>query len=395
MNQDYKIHLKKQGFDIKDKIGNGLSGATYRGIQTSLNRPVAIKFFDNSISKLDDGLRRRFIRESNLLSELQHPSIPYVLTKGSVISNEEQTPYIVMQFVSGANLDDYLDKVGPLSIEDTLHIAFQILDAMNFIHEKGVIHRDIKPSNIMILPSGHCYLIDFSIGFKLDRNDEFPDVTRTGDHLGSVNYMSPEQSSNMKNIDARSDIFSLTKVICKLLTGDPDFGALDKINTKLNSALLNALKKGCAYDPQDRFSCASDFLRDLKNSVSKTNQFSENPSKALCVSTTCPDANWSTRGYYRGPNFIENSTNAFCTSCGNSLLYKCIGCGHSIENTRYCGGCGTEQFQIPECQTCGSFLKINDMGKDTNFSGCSKCRSKDEQSKAQTSIDPFDEDIPF
>lgn len=398
MNEDYKKHLARQGFDIREKIGSGLSGGTYKAFQDSLNRYVAIKFFDNEFSKNDSDLRKRFVRESRLLSELQHPSIPYVLTRGDVVSKGENIPYMVMQYISGIGLDSYIKSKGKIDLDNTLHIALQILDALEFVHEKGIVHRDIKPSNIMMLSSGHCFLIDFSIGFKLEVEPGMTRSTRTGDQLGSVNYMSPEQSLNMKEVDGRSDLFSLTKVICELLSGKPDVNELNGEELQLSSAIKKVFAKGGAYSCDDRYVSAIDYLRELKKVSSNTSQFMDIPSKAVCISTTCPSANWSSRGYYRGPNFIEECTNAFCTSCGNALLYKCPGCGHPVENTRFCGGCGTEQFSIPECETCGSYLEKGDMDKNTAEVGCGKCRRKSAKNKAQNvlpNMDSFDDDIPF
>ncbi|MEM5527890.1 serine/threonine-protein kinase [Gammaproteobacteria bacterium AS21] len=397
VNKDYKYHLAKQGFEIKEQIGSGLSGGTYKALQTSLKRNVAIKFFDNSLSKKDESLRKRFIRESRILADLQHPSIPYVLTKGDVISNDENIPYTVMQHIQGVGLDCYLKEKGRLDLNSTLHIAFQLLNTLDFVHKKGVVHRDIKPSNIMILTSDHCFLIDFSIGFKLNVESGMTRCTRIGDHLGSVNYMSPEQSLNMEDVDGRSDLYSLTKVICELLTGKPDISGLSEQKLKLNPAIKKVLSKGGSYSCDERYLSANDYLRELKKASSNINRPMDMPSRAVCVSTDCPDANWSSRGYYRGPNFIAECTHLYCTSCSNALVYKCSGCDQPIEDNRFCGGCGTEQFFIPECKICGSYLEKADIGKNTEELGCGKCRRKliENESKIISSrLNEFDE-LPF
>lgn len=395
MNDAYKAHLTRQGFEIQEKIGSGLSGDTYKGIQNSLNRPVAIKFFDSQFSKHNSDLRKRFVRESQLLAELQHPSIPYVITKGFVNDKDEETPYMVMQYISGITLDNYFKLHGHIDLNSALHVAFQLLDALNFTHARKIVHRDIKPSNIMVLPSGHCYLIDFSIGFKSDTEPGTTRATRTGDHLGSVQYMSPEQATNMKDVDGRSDIYSLTKVLCEMLSGKPDINALKNNGVQYSSAFLAILEKSGAYSPEERYINANDFLRELKHVTSSSSQFLTSPSKAVCNSTVCPEANWSPRGYYRGPRFIEESIDTFCTSCGNKLLYKCPGCGNSIEKTAFCGGCGTKQFSIPECEQCGSFLMKEDMNKNTKDVGCSKCRSNKPRTPLSIPTDSYDDDIPF
>lgn len=375
MTKLYANHLARQGFNIERKIASGLSGKTMLGTQGSLNRPVAIKFFDSVLSANDLDLRKRFQRESILLAELQHPSIPYVITHGVVPGSE--TPYIVMQYISGITLEAYIKNNSPVTPEVALHISIQILDALKFVHSKNIIHRDIKPLNIMILPSGHCYLIDFSIGFKIDPGEGMTRVTRTGDGLGSVQYISPEQSKNMKAVDQRADIYSFAIVLCELLTGKPDVSSLNDV--KLPALLKKVIRKAASYSINERYNQVSDFLRELKQVSLSSLPLLDTPSKAACLNVKCPEALWSEHGYYKGANFIDQSTNAHCTNCGDNLIYQCKNCGASIDDTKFCGGCGFQHHNIPECGKCGSYLKIEDMGKDTATLGCVKCNKKESE----------------
>jgi len=399
MTELYIQHLARQGFELREKIGSGLSGKTMMGCQSSLGRPVAIKFFDSAFNRNNLDLKKRFLRESRLLAELQHPSIPYVITSGNI--PDIDTPYIVMQYISGETLEEYIKKNSPVLPEVALHISIQILDALSFVHSKNIIHRDIKPSNIMILPSGHCYIIDFSIGFKVDPEAGLTRATKTGDRLGSVQYMSPEQSQDMKNVDQRSDIYSYSKVLCELLSGKPEVSGLDEI--KLPGSLKKVISKGASYVVDDRYSSASEYLRELKQVSSSALPFLDTPSKAVCNNTKCPSADWSSQGYYRGAYFIDESINSHCTSCGNKLIYQCGNCGCTIDNTKHCGGCGAQQFYVPECGKCGSYLKKVDMDKDTESLGCEKCNSKQpaqvtypvQQMPMQPANPVPDDDIPF
>lgn len=398
MSDSYKEHFEKRGFELKRVIGNGLSGGTMEGYQKSLKRSVAIKFFDSFINQKNDDLRKKFLRESLLIAELQHPSIPYVITNGSVISDNKNIPYIIMQFISGITLDEFIKKHKNISLEKFIKISRQILDALVFVHEKNIVHRDIKPSNIMVLPSNHCYLIDFSIGFKATSEEGMTRHTRTGDSLGSIKYMSPEQKEDMKNVDNRSDIYSFSIVLCELLTGKPDPLSLDDLKTKLPEKLIKLIKKGCSYQKENRFLNAGEFLRELKQIPITTVTSIEKPTQAICTNTSCPDANWTPNGYYKGVNFISQSTAHYCKSCGDKLVYKCSGCGSPIDDSKFCGGCGTKQFEIPECEQCGSLLQKNDMDSDTKENGCEKCRRKNQEAeefKKQPQPQNFDDDIPF
>ena len=109
----------------------------------------------------------------------------------------------------------------------------------------------------------------------------------------------------------------------------------------------------------------------------------------------------------RGATFIVESTTLHCTSCGEKLTYQCQSCANPVDNTRFCGGCGTQQFDVPECEQCGSYLKKNDMGENTKLDGCEKCRNKKAQQNLSTLVstpapqqpkpnfDDFEDDIPF
>jgi len=397
----YFNHLKRQGFELLGDIGSGLSGKTKKAKQPSLERFVAVKFFDSVFNRNNLELRKKFKREAFILAEAQHPAIPYVITHGEVLHQQNSIPYIVMEYIDGMNLEEYIHKNGLLDQRQVINVATQILDALSLVHSKGIIHRDIKPSNIMLSSAGHAYLIDFSIGFAPSGNPNFTRATRTGDRLGSAEYISPEQNEDMKNVDCRTDIYSLGLTLCKLLIGRPSLKALDKSDLSVPYALRKLICKASEYDAENRYQNAEEILRELK-SFSGAGHFAMNtPSKALCNNLKCPDALWSPSGYYKGANFIENCIDIHCTSCGHNLIYQCI-CGYPIADTQFCGGCGTELFCIPECDNCGSYLTKKDIGKDNTSKGCKKCLSKQQpqiqQIWGQPQIPPkaqdFD-DIPF
>lgn len=402
MIEIYKPELAKRGFNLIDKIGSGLSGSTIKAEQKSLKRMVAVKFFDSDFNKNNHYLRSKFLKESHLLAEAQHPSIPYVITTGQIERKSRKIPYIVMQYISGQTLESFMEKNQDISLDKAIDISEQILIVLDFVHKKSILHRDIKPSNIMILPSGHCYLIDFSIGVKFSEN-EFSRETQTGAHLGSYKYMSPEQTEDMKSVDKRTDIYSYAIILCELLVGKPNLQELEASTHKCSRALIKVIKRAANVNPENRYPTASAFLQDLKEVLSSPRLFHETPRKAICSNLKCSSANWSPNGFYKGASFKEESIATHCTDCGNALIYQCEKCTSSIDNTRFCGGCGTEQFHIPECRKCGSFLKKIDMDKKTELDGCERCNLEEAALQAQKppkpktpiSWDDLDDDIPF
>lgn len=163
---EYSDHLRRQGFELLEDIGSGLSGKTKKAKQLSLNRFVAVKFFDNAFNRRNNDLKKKFKREAFILAEVQHPAVPYVLTNGEVTVADDSIPYTVMEYLDGEDLDSCILNNGVFDIEQAISIACQILGALELVHSKGIVHRDIKPSNIMLSSIGHAFLIDFSIGYS-------------------------------------------------------------------------------------------------------------------------------------------------------------------------------------------------------------------------------------
>lgn len=117
MLDEYSIHLKRQGFELLGDIGSGLSGKTKKAKQNSLERFVAVKFFDSIFNRNNSELKKKFKREAFILAEAQHPAIPYVITHGEVECGRDLVPYIVMEYIDGINLEEYVQKMGSLNID--------------------------------------------------------------------------------------------------------------------------------------------------------------------------------------------------------------------------------------------------------------------------------------
>lgn len=391
---EYVSHLSRQGFVLTDVLGSGLCGSVFLAEQPTLNRKVAIKFFDSAFVRSDKAMHKRFIREAKLLARFQHPNIPYVLTEGIVQAAHGDAPYFVMEYVNGITLSHLIKQKGRLDRAQAIDIAMQVLDALNYAHINQIVHRDVKPSNVMVDSRMRCFLIDFSIGVNVEGKPGVTRATTRGEFLGSPPYASPEQMADAATVDGRSDIYSVGVMLIELLTGKPDTANIGKTLASLPRGVIEALEKACASAPDERHRTAEEFIRAIGN----RNHMAPptlSPALAICSNLKCSGANWSSRGYYRGPRVIPDSTGSFCTSCGGSLAYLCKNCGAPISETPYCGGCGSENFRIPECKSCGSWLTKEYMDSLGEF-GCFKCKGKPRAKQRAPQPSPnLEDDIPF
>ncbi len=395
---EYVKHLAKQGFQLTGTLGNGLSGSVYIAEQRSLNRPVAVKFFDSPFVRTEPAMQKRFVREAKLLARFQHPNIPYVLTEGVVDTPHGPTPYFVMEYVHGTTVQTLLREKTKLEPNAAIDIATQILEALSCAHTHQIVHRDVKPSNIMIDARQRCFLIDFSIGVSFDSQPGVTRATTTGEMLGSPPYASPEQMIDAASIDSRSDLYGVGVMLVEMLTGRAEITNLARTLSAFPRDLIEAIEKACAGDPSARHKSAEDFVRALGRQHHSF-PLTLAPALAICSNHKCTNADWTPNGYYRGPGIIRESTGMYCTSCGKNLAYLCRNCGSSVTETPFCGCCGAEIYTIPECKVCGSWLTREYMDS-MGALGCSKCKGK-EHNKAPASprtvpsFADMDDDIPF
>lgn len=389
--EEYKSHLKRHGFILGKILGQGLSGSVYEADQPSLGRKVAVKFFDSAFVRDDDAMRKRFSRESRILAKFQHQGIPYVLTEGVVVAPHGKTPYFVMEHVEGKTLREFLNESSSLSLEVSIEYARQILGALGYAHTRDIVHRDVKPGNIIIDERNRCFLIDFSIGVSLRPETGLTRATASGEQIGSALYMAPEQVVDSSRVDARTDIYAMGVVLFEMLTGRSDRTNLPKTLANFPHSVVSCIETACATDPDERYQSAEEFIRALgggRQILAPPIQ----PALAICTNNKCPGANWSPSRYYRGPYVIEGSSESYCTVCGSKLKYQCGECGAAVVNAPYCGNCGEEIYTLPLCDKCGSYLKLEDMEKDTS-DGCSKC--KKHPTTFRSIGEDFDDDIPF
>jgi serine/threonine protein kinase len=203
-------------YPVQGVIGQGGMGVVLRGIDPELNRPVAIKVLSPHLAGVG-AARARFMREAQAAAAIVHPSIVPIY---SVVTSA-RLPYIVMPCINGGNLQQRIDREGPLEITEVLRIGLQIAEGLVAAHRHGVIHRDIKPANILIEEgNGRVLISDFGLARALDDAT----LTVSGMIAGTPQYMSPEQARG-EPIDARSDLFSLGSLLYALSTGRPPFRA--------------------------------------------------------------------------------------------------------------------------------------------------------------------------
>jgi serine/threonine protein kinase/tetratricopeptide (TPR) repeat protein len=199
-------------YKIISKIGAGGMGEVYLAEDTDLDRKVALKFLPMHLCR-DDDCRARFTREAKAAAKLDHPNIVPVYEVGEF----QNRPFYAMAHIEGNPLRDVI-KQGKLSVSETIQFTMQILEGLHKAHESGVVHRDVKPGNIIIDNENRPRILDFGLATVFGEDK----LTKTGSTIGTVGYMSPEQIEG-KNIDHRSDIFSVGVILYEMLTGRRPF----------------------------------------------------------------------------------------------------------------------------------------------------------------------------
>jgi formylglycine-generating enzyme required for sulfatase activity len=203
-------------YTLVRELGQGGMGAVFLGRDVKLGREVAIKVLPPTTRAYLGS--DRFQREVQLAARLSHPHIVPLFEADEV----DGFLYYVMGYVAGESLAERLANQGQLPLDEALRIAAEVGDALQYAHEQGIIHRDIKPANIL-LSGGHALVADFGIAKSVAESEEGRTLTGTGVTVGTAAYMSPEQASGERRIDARSDVYALAAVLYEMLTGEPPF----------------------------------------------------------------------------------------------------------------------------------------------------------------------------
>lgn len=258
-------------YEIHDLLGMGGMAYVYRAFDKTENRWVAIKILKEEFSNNSDFLRR-FRNESKAIAVLSHPNIVKVFD----VSFGDQIQYIVMEYIDGITLKQYIEQEGAIRWNEALHFITQILMALELAHSKGIIHRDIKPQNILLLQNGSIKVTDFGIARFLQSETQ----TVTDKAIGSVHYIAPEQARG-DYITDKADIYSVGVMLYEMLTGKLPFEADNAVSValmqlqakpvlprELNPSLPKGLEqitiRAMQKNPVDRFQSAGEMLDDIE-----------------------------------------------------------------------------------------------------------------------------------
>ena len=267
--------LTKAGrYEVVSELGRGSMGVVYEGFDPVIGRRIAIK------TMLTEGLtpqefqefKARFQREAQAAGVLSHPNIVNVFDYGE----DRGVLYLIMEYLEGKSLEKLVEEQGLLPIQTIIPMYEQVCSALDHAHEHNVVHRDIKPANIMILDNGLVKVTDFGIAKMMSMG-----MTQAGQILGTPNYMSPEQVKG-RQVDGRSDIFSLGIILYDLVTGEMPFGGQNittviykiinenpipprELDATIHPGLSYVVCKALAKNPDERYQTCRELADDLKN----------------------------------------------------------------------------------------------------------------------------------
>ena len=276
---DKNIGRKLDGrYEITELIGVGGMADVYKAIDILEDRTVAVKILKNEFADNEDFVRR-FRNESKAIAVLSHPNIVKIYDVGFT----EKIQFIVMEYIDGITLKEFMEQQGVLKWKDTVHFIIQILRALQHAHDRGIVHRDIKPQNIMLFPDGTIKVMDFGIArFAREEGKTISDKA-----IGSVHYISPEQARG-DITDEKSDIYSVGVMMYEMLTGVKPFDADNpvtvalmhmqtepkmprEINDSIPEGLEEIVVRAMQKDASKRYQSASEMIKDI-------DEFKKNPS---------------------------------------------------------------------------------------------------------------------
>ncbi len=369
-------------YKIRSAIGKGGMGEVFLAEDTELERLVALKVLPADVANDTERLRR-FIQEAKAASALNHPNIITIYEIGKT----DDTHFIATEYIEGETLHSLL-KSEPLSIKSVLDVAIQVVSALDAAHRAGIVHRDIKPENVMIRPDAVVKILDFGIAKLIEKRPDKIDEeaataikagTQAGLIIGTASYMSPEQARG-KDIDARSDIFSLGVVLYEMITGKQPFEGesvidtissiihkepvpLSQITPDIPHQLQHIVEKSLRKDREERYQTAKDLLidlKDIKQDLQLQNQLertappnNSNESKTQILSATTSDAAHTTSSAEYVISEIKSHKSSFAIGL-IVLLLASIGLGYWFFSNRTSSTAQIESIAVLPFQNTSS-----------------------------------------
>ena len=262
-------------YEIVEELGHGGMSVVYRGLDSALEREVAVKVLHNHLAKKAEN-RQRFHREAKAIARLRHPNILEIYDFSS--ENADRS-YIVMEYVEGENLRQFITRTEHPPAEVAALVCLEICEALEHAHDHGIIHRDLKPENVMVSSDGTLKLMDFGIAHVIDAET----MTATGSLMGSPAHMAPEIIDG-KKADVRADVFALGTVLYWLATGklpfeganapqvlrkvlECDFPDPEEVDARVGHVLGGVIRRCLARDPADRYESVAAVRRALTDFV--------------------------------------------------------------------------------------------------------------------------------
>lgn len=258
-------------YELKELIGSGGMADIYKAYDSIEDKIVAVKILKEEFSK-DDEFLRRFRNESKAITLLSHPNIVKIYDVGFT----DKIQFIVMEYIDGITLTEYIEKEGVIKWKDAVHFTVQILCALQHAHDKGIVHRDVKPQNVMLLQDGTIKVMDFGIARFARENGR----TLSEKTVGSVHYISPEQARG-EQTDERSDVYSVGVMMYEMLTGkkpydgdtpvaialmhmQADFVPPTQVNSNIPKGLEEIVIRAMQRDMDRRYQSASEMIKDIE-----------------------------------------------------------------------------------------------------------------------------------
>lgn len=303
-------------YEVKEVLGAGGMGKVYRCLDRKLNRMVAVKRLLSRIRESEAGIAR-FLREGQAIANLNHPNIVQIYD----IGQDKAGHYIVMEYIEGRTLRGLIGERKKLEPAEIRKIAGQVGAGLAYAHRKKIVHRDIKPGNIMLTKTGVAKITDFGLALLGTESE----LSMTGQGMGTMDYMPPEQRRDAKHTDHRADIYAFGATLYELATGKPPRTIREsEIPRELREVILKAMEA----KPEDRFFSMEDLLKNWEK-----DQAIEKVSEEEIKEGKCP-----------GCGYKNTLKDRYCQRCGLALFQECPDCGREF------------RVGIKECPDCGMVI---------------------------------------